>query len=102
LNTGNRAQELNGWGERADLPLDRVGETVDLLVQEIDVGEDRADPQRVHIIEAPLEGLLERRELRSQPALGEISEHLGIGRAMNERVEHPPARDAEDVGGDAV
>ena len=48
LNAGDRAQQLNGRLERGDLLLDRVGEPVDLLVEEVDVREDRADPQRVH------------------------------------------------------
>ena len=69
LNAGDRAEQLNGRRERGDLLLDRVREPVDLLVEEVDVGEDRADPQRVQLIEAALERLLERRELRAQPAL---------------------------------
>ena len=88
--------------ERAELLLDRVGEPVDLLVEEVEVGEDRADHQRVMGVEAALQRLAQRRELRAQPALGEVGEHLGVGRARNERVEHRPAGLAEDVGGDAV
>ena len=35
-------------------------------------------------------------------ALRELGEHLGVGRALDQRVEHRPAGDAEDVGRDAV
>ena len=45
---------------------------------------------------------LERRDLRPQPATGELAQHLRVGRAGDERLQHRPARVAEDVGGDAV
>ena len=35
-------------------------------------------------------------------AAGELGEHLGVGGAVDQRVEHRPAGDAEDVGRDAV
>ena len=57
---------------------------------------------RVQMVEAALERLLQRRDLGAQPALGQLGEHLGVGRAVDQRVEHRAARDAEDVGRDAV
>jgi len=97
LNAGDRAQQLNGLLERGDLLPDRLGQRLDLLVQEIKVVEDRADPDGVQLIEATLQGLPQCRELRAQPALGEIGEHLGVGGAGHERVEHQPAGDTENV-----
>ena len=47
LDADDRAQQLNRRRERADLVLDRVREPLDLLVEEIDVREDRPDPQSV-------------------------------------------------------
>ena len=38
----------------------------------------------------------------AQPALGQLGEHLGVGGAGDERVEHRAAGHAEDVGRDAV
>src|SRR3954469_8339359 len=44
LDAGHRAQQFNRRRERADLFLDHAGELFDLLVEEIDVAQDRADP----------------------------------------------------------
>src|SRR3954469_25813483 len=43
LNAGDRAQQLNRALESGDAFLDRVREPLDLLIQEIQVREDRAD-----------------------------------------------------------
>ena len=92
----------NPFLERGDLLLDRVTQPVDLLIKEVDVREDRADPQRVQMIEAALERLFERGQLRAQATLREFREHLGIGGAVHERVEHRPPGLPEDVGRDTV
>jgi hypothetical protein len=102
LDAGDRAQQLNRRPERADLLFDRVREPLDLLVEEVQVREDRADQQRVQRLEATLQCLLQRRDLLAQLAAGQLGEHLGVGRAGHERVEHRAAALAEDVGGDAV
>src|SRR5256886_600480 len=60
---GDRAREPDAGGERAELFLDRVGEPIDLLVEEVEVGEDRADHERVVSLETTLERLLERGQL---------------------------------------
>ena len=52
LDAGDRAEQLNRRGERGELRLDLVGEQLDLLVEEVEVGEDRRDDQRVLGIEA--------------------------------------------------
>src|ERR1044072_8696683 len=46
LNARDRAQQFNGCVERGDAFLDRVREAVDLLVEEVQVREDRADQRR--------------------------------------------------------
>jgi hypothetical protein len=38
LDAGDRGQQLNRRPERADLRLDRAGEQLDLLVEEVEVG----------------------------------------------------------------
>ncbi len=63
LDARDRAQELNGWGERGKLRLDRLGEPLDLFVEEVEVGENRSDQQRVQRVEASLERLAQRRDL---------------------------------------
>src|SRR5215207_8164605 len=53
LDAGDRAQQLNRRVERADLLLDHRGELLDLLVEEIDVSQDRPDPSPVMRVEMP-------------------------------------------------
>jgi hypothetical protein len=96
---GQRDGRLPG---RAQLGLDRLRQLGDVLVQEVQVREDRTDDQRVVGLKAALERFFELGELLAQKALGEVGEHLGIGGAGHQRVEHRPPGDAEDVGGDAV
>src|SRR5262249_50318444 len=43
LNAGDRAKRLDRRGERAGLLLDHLGEPPDLLVEEVEVGENRGD-----------------------------------------------------------
>ena len=102
LNAGDAAQQLNGRPERGDALLDRVREPVDLLIQEIQVREDRADQQRVQVVEAALQRISERGDLLRQPALGQIGQHVGVRRAGNERVEHRPAGLAQQIRRDAI
>ena len=102
LNARDRAEQLNGFRERGDLFLDRVREPVDLLVKEVDVRENRADPQRMNVIEAALQRLPEGGELRAQATLREFGEQLGVGRAVHERVEHQASGLAEDVRRDGA
>jgi hypothetical protein len=74
LDAWDRAQKLNRWGERGELRLDRLGEPLDLLVEEVEVGEDRPDQQGVQRVEAALERLFERRIfLRSLPRASSAS-----------------------------
>jgi len=47
FDAGDRTQKLNGRCERVQLLLDRLGEPVDLLVQEVEVGQDGADQDGV-------------------------------------------------------
>jgi hypothetical protein len=44
LNAGDRAEQLNGLLERGDLLPDRLRQRRDLLVEEVEVREDRANP----------------------------------------------------------
>ena len=98
----DRAQELNRRRERDESLLERVREPLDLLIEEVQVGEDRADQQHVQLVEAALERLAQPRQLLAQAAAGELGEQLGVSGARHQRVEHRPPGGAEDVGGDAV
>jgi hypothetical protein len=87
---------------KGDLLGDHLGQARDLLIEEVDVREDRCDPQRVHAIKAALKRLAQRGDLLAQPAPRGVGQHRGIDRDRHERVEHCPAGHPEDVGGDAV
>src|SRR5215212_4424647 len=80
LEPGHRAQQLNRRRERADLFLDHARELFDLLVEEIDVAQDRGDPQPVMGVELSGERLAQggvflriRRRASSASTLGSIS-----------------------------
>jgi hypothetical protein len=81
LDARNRAQQVNGRGEGDQALLDGVREPLDLLVQEVQVGEDRADQQRVDGVEAALQRLSQLGQLLAQATLGEIGEDVGVGGA---------------------
>src|SRR3954447_16859084 len=53
LDADHGAQQLNRRGERADLLIDHAGELLDLLVEEVDVAQDRPDPQPVVLVDMP-------------------------------------------------
>jgi hypothetical protein len=85
---GDRAQQLDRWRQRSQLLLDRVGEFADRFVEVVDVREDAPDDQRVLRVEAALERFAERREFGAQLALSEVSEHVGVTGACDQRVDH--------------
>ena len=68
----------------AQLVLDRFGELVDLLLEEVQVRKDRADDKRMMGLKAALQRLLERGDLRAQLALRQIGEDLRVSRAGDE------------------
>ncbi len=102
LDAGDRAQQLNRRQERADLLLDRVREPIDLLVEEVDMGEDHPDPECVVRVEVALQRLAQRGDLLAHLAAREVGQDHRVGRAGHERVEHVAPGLAEDVRGDTV
>jgi hypothetical protein len=63
------------------------GESLDLLVEEVQVGEHRADDEGVVGLKAALERFAQRGQLGAQATLGEFGESDGVGGAGHERVE---------------
>ena len=57
------AREFDAGRERAKLRLDRLRESADLHIKEVEMREDRADHQRVMRFKAPLQRLFERGKL---------------------------------------
>jgi hypothetical protein len=71
---GDRGGRGDARCERAELLPDRVREPVDVLIQEVQVGEDRADHQCVVGLEAALQRLAQLRQLlRSLPLASSAS-----------------------------
>jgi hypothetical protein len=102
---GDAGRQLDAGGcLRVQLQMlaDGLRDSVDLLVEEVQVSEDRSDHDGVVGLEAALQRLAQRGDLGAEFAAGEIGEDVGVGRSRDERVEHRAARRAEDVGGDAV
>ncbi len=54
------------------------------------------------VIEAPDERLAQDADLGPHPGEGHLGEHLGVAFPGDERLQHPPRRDTEDVGGDRI
>src|SRR3954471_12119037 len=102
LDAGHRAQQFNRRRERADLFLDHAGELFDLLVEEIDVAQDRADPQPVMGVEVSGERLAQGGDLLAHLPPRQFGEDRGIGLAGDERVEHVAPGLAHDVCRDGV
>ena len=102
LDAWDRAERFHGWREWCDLGFDRGGELGDRFVEEVDVGEDPSDDDRVLGLEPALQRLAERRKFRAKLPERQISEDFGVGGAGDQRGEHRPAGLAEQVRGDAV
>jgi hypothetical protein len=102
LHARDRAEQFDRARERGELGLDLVGKQLDLLVEEVEVGKDRGHDQRMLGVEAADQRLALRRDLLAQLALRQLGQHVRVGGAGDERVQHRPAGGAEDVAGDAV
>jgi hypothetical protein len=80
--------------------LDLGRERGNRVVEEFELGEDRADEEGVVGTEAPRSASRNWGSfLRSAP-LARLGEERGIARAFHQRLEHRAAEDAEHVGGD--
>jgi hypothetical protein len=97
LDAGDCAQQLNRRVERADRVLDDAGELLDLLVEEIDVPQDRADPQPVVGVEVSGERFAQGGDLLAHLSARQIGENLRVGLAGDQRVEHVAPGLAHDV-----
>jgi hypothetical protein len=88
LDADDAAQQLNRRGERAQLLLDGIREPVDLLVEGVDVREDRADPEGVMGVEVAFERFAQLRDLLAHLPARQLRQDVGVGGAGDQRVEH--------------
>jgi len=81
LDAGDRAEQINRHGERGELLLDPIAEQADVLIKQVEVGQDRRHDQRVLSVETTDQGFLERRDLLAQLPFRELREYVGVGGA---------------------
>jgi hypothetical protein len=82
-----------------DRLLDPGGELVDLAAQGVDLVQQHPRQLCMMVVEAAGEGLHQRGVLDAEPSSGQLGQHLGVALPGDQRLQHGPARDAEDVGG---
>ena len=83
-----------------DRRLDPRGDVIDrcgVLVDQVQVNPGQ---ERMMFGEPTGQRLGQRRDLGAQPAFGQIGQCGGVAVAGDQRFQHGPSRDAEDVGGD--
>ena len=64
--------------------------------------EGKTDQEGVMVAEPTVECLAQRGEFLAQPSFGQLGEALGVALSCDERVEHGPARNPQDIGGHRV
>jgi hypothetical protein len=97
------AARAEGWwrGGRdgRDRLFDPAGELVDLAAEGVDLVQQHPRHKGVVVGELAGQGLHQRRVLDTQPTPGQLGEHLGVALTCDQRLQHGPARDPEEVGG---
>jgi hypothetical protein len=114
---GATRAQVPGGGEPghvgADLGEDHVragqrgGLLGDVLIQHGDIGADRIDPpehgaeqERMMVSEVTGERLLQHGDLAAHGTPGQLREHLRVSFPGDQRRQHVPAGDPEDIGDD--
>ncbi len=96
---GDGADQVPEPAKGLDHHLDPGGELVDrrgVLVDQVQV---HPGQERVVVGEPAGQRLGQRRDLGAQPALGQVGQRGGVAFPGDQRLEHRPARDPDDVGG---
>jgi len=97
---GDGADEFAEPLKRLDHHLDPLGQLVDRRGVPVDQIQVHACEERVVLVEPAVKRLSELGDLRPQPPLGQLRQRGGIAVAGDERLQHRPTGDAQDVGGD--
>lgn len=84
--------------ERGEPLLNLAAQDLDRLFQVIEVRKELAEQEGRVRPEASAQRLAQGGQLAPQPAPGEVGEDLGIGRPLDQGLQHRPARHAEDIG----
>ena len=94
---GDLIQPVGRRRERDDQLLELVVQLGDVSVQPIDPAQHPGQQEPVMVGENPGEGLLQDAALGPHPAACQLGQHLGVALARDQRGQHRPARDPEDV-----
>jgi hypothetical protein len=94
------AEPVTGHRERGDHLVDAAIQGGDGAFQMLQVGKGQPDQQRMVLAEAAPQRLAQLGELLAQLALGQLRQDLPVAFAGDQGLQHRPARDAQDVGGD--
>jgi hypothetical protein len=79
-----------------------IAQVVDQLVHPVQVRELLSEQEAVMCLKLALQSALQLGELFAKLVLGQIRQLLRVRRAANQRLQHPPRRDAQDVAGNEV
>ena len=94
---GNLIEPLDRLGERGDQLLDLGLDRGDVGAGLVDPGQHGVQQESVVVGEVPDERLLQHADLGAHPGPGQLSKHLRVALAGDQRGQHLPARDPEDV-----
>jgi hypothetical protein len=99
VHTRDRAKQGQQRGERGDHLGDLTAQSLDRLVQVVQVCQQLGHQQPVVTRDPPLESFPQRRQLVTQTAPGQLGQDLGIGGPTDQRLQHRPARDPQHIRG---
>ncbi len=99
---GDRQESGGGLSKRGHEPVDPGAEALDDRRELVDVVEVHAQHQGVVVLEVADHGLAQLGDLGAHPDQGHLGQHLGVSLAGDQRLQHPPARLAQHVGGHRV
>jgi hypothetical protein len=94
------ARRLGRLRHLPKLRLDLGIERFDLFVQEVDMGQMRAQKETMMIAHKPAQSFGERFALLAHAPTRQLGHGGGVGLAFDEGSEHRPCRDTRDIGGD--
>jgi hypothetical protein len=97
---GDLIQPLHHLSERDDQLLELAVQLGDVSVQRIHPGQHPSQQEPMMVGEEPGERLLQHGELGAQAGPGQLRERLWVALAGDQRGQHRPAGDPEDVAGD--
>jgi hypothetical protein len=97
---GDLIELFHRSGERGDQLLDPGLDRGDVGAGLVDSGEHGAQQERVVVGEVPDKRLFQHRDLGAHPGSGQLGERLGVAFPGQQRGQHLPPGDPEDVAGD--